>query len=577
MSEYSSQHSPHKPHHLDFVALIAAKIQENPSNYTFDDLPSINLSDLTNVEATSLASLAKKGHAKVFLDKLEGPIDLEVLSDGEILLLEAFMEAGYTDELLAKFPDEIDLSRISDEVAIGLNKLIKFKEDFAKQLAEQLLAKIKAPIDLEEIEEDCFILLSTMVNQGHGEAVLAKLLTPIDLEHFSKAKDKFFLSLIRQKLSYLLVTKLPEFFDLEKMHELAGFFLASLVEIRVKEPNFWLEKLPASIDLAKLNDATGYLLFSIGAQGLAKELFTRLKGQIDLERLARGTNLLLSILVNLGYGEKILNKISTLSNIESIDINKIGDLVFALADNGYDQALREKLFADREQNLEETRTPLRLTEANLPESKIGLSMEEIFDFLPLNESSKVSRLGWEKYRLEKDPWRATEISGMEVWFKRDPEDLNNLKVIFRTSRFEKLNLGVYKAAIKVLPTGVSRAVYPELADPNNPNFDRFYSDGFREVFAGPSLNTIIVSRLPEALQHSIKKQKGMILLTLALNGINHRHPHDGNFNLRFLQIDEDGSKKLIFELDEALKLATDSTMTIIPIVTLRDWDMAIYY
>lgn len=61
--------------------------------------------------------------------------------------------------------------------------------------------------------------------------------------------------------------------------------------------------------------------------------------------------------------------------------------------------------------------------------------------------------------------------------------------------------------------------------------------------------------------------------TLLVNDVQHGHPHDGNFNLRWLlQDDKGGGKEVIFDPNIALQRAYEEELSITPIVTLRDWD-----
>lgn len=131
-------------------------------------------------------------------------------------------------------------------------------------------------------------------------------------------------------------------------------------------------------------------------------------------------------------------------------------------------------------------------------------------------------------------------------------------------------LETLQRATQILPGYVSSANYPELEPDQSPEA-KFYNDGFREVYAGPSLATLTLDLLPPPLAASIRRQMAYVQHTLQIHNIRHGHDHEDNFNVRFL-LSKGGEKKLFFDVNAALQHAIKHKMDLTPIVTLRDWD-----
>lgn len=145
-------------------------------------------------------------------------------------------------------------------------------------------------------------------------------------------------------------------------------------------------------------------------------------------------------------------------------------------------------------------------------------------------------------------------------------------------------------AREVLSDFVSSSYYPELPEideeeSTNSIFQgttRRYKigrHGYREVYAGETIgNFRYYTNIPSELLKDIYAQRDYILIQLLRHGIHHNHPHDWNFNVRWLLKNKDGSiNTLAFTAERALDKAQKENLTITPIVTLRDWKLAEYH
>lgn len=155
----------------------------------------------------------------------------------------------------------------------------------------------------------------------------------------------------------------------------------------------------------------------------------------------------------------------------------------------------------------------------------------------------------------------------------------NERVIFRTSGYTESSLQAYQDAKKLLPTYVIGQNYTELqplsAKSGVKLNSRRNSYGFREVFAGASLDCYESYTLPSVIMSKINQQVAFIKLMLAQNDIEHGHDKPMNFNVRFLLTSTEGSEKHVsFDLNVAIQVAVERGWNLTPIVTLRDWDQA---
>jgi len=165
----------------------------------------------------------------------------------------------------------------------------------------------------------------------------------------------------------------------------------------------------------------------------------------------------------------------------------------------------------------------------------------------------------------------TKSGNPQILFRNQEGKLPEEKIKMRNS------LQAYQAAVKIIPGYISSINYPELqlTESGVISQTKFAGNGFREVYAGYNLDTQLdISKLPQPLQASIEAQKRYILGMLAVHGIDHGHAGEQNMNVRFL-LEKDENKIIVFDANIALQHAIKEKMAITPILTLRDWDMAV--
>ena len=196
------------------------------------------------------------------------------------------------------------------------------------------------------------------------------------------------------------------------------------------------------------------------------------------------------------------------------------------------------------------------------------TQNELIDRMPLKLPFTLLSSDWMTAKLSKSG------SDCEVFLQRD-DDGNIVKLLFKNSALKETSPATYIRAAEVMPGFVSSANYDELSDSPPTVRVRNIGKSFYEVFAGPSLMMLDITKLPPTIIETITLQVIYIRKCLKRYKINHDHPHFHNFNVRFLlQNPQTGKKRVEFDADKAVQETIETKGTITPIVILRDWDQA---
>ncbi len=542
---------------LRFIFKEITQYEESKKEFFAKLVITVNLDELSEELGGFLAFLVSKGFGQNLVDKLPSKINLATISKGGNLLLNALCTEGFALEVLKKLPTLIDVENLPWGAG---NFLISIANNPLNSL--EIFMKLPKTITPHKCSQATGYILSHLVNNGFGEELFNKLSPSIDINALAEdmsyfllslAKmDKRFVSLIGQKI------KLP--IKIEALNTTADSLLAYLVEHGLSGI---ADNLTSPIDLASSDENKKYDTLNILTDlGYEKTLIDKLPDSIDINMLSIGSEEFLNSLIFLGYGEIVEDKILSSVSLASIEKPRARNLINDLFKAELGEKIKQKIQPQLPE-LEKSRQEMTISVNELPDEEVGPSLQQLIVGFPLDWQSKENIFGWSKYQVNKIG------TASAAWIKFDPNDLEATRIIFLTANIEPESLAVYKKAIELMPTGVSRAFYPELtANARN----KFYADGFREVFTGPRLSSLDLEKLPEKVTQSIQAQHQFILWTLIFNGIEHGHPHTDNFNVRFLLKDKQGNKKLFFDVNEALKTAVQDNQTITPIVTLRDWD-----
>lgn len=525
----------------------------------------LNLNEISKSLGKFLAFLVEQGFGQDLVDKLLAKINLETLSEGGNLLLDALCRKGFEQEVLVKLPNQIDVEKLlggNDSFLIFLAK--------NKLTSKSIFTKLPETIIPHQCSSAMGHILDYLVRNGFGEQLFNKLSPSIEINAIDDGMAYFLLSLARMsnRYLYLIGKKISSPIKIDSLSRASDYLLSILINNGLAADV--ADNLVSPISLASSDITKNYdSLNSLSELGYEDLLVQKLPDSIDANQLSVGASEFLKVLIQKGYGDIVESKILDSIPLESIEVgtskenNQTKNLIRDLLQAGLGEKIKQKL-QPQFQELEQLRTGIRVSSDELPQEPVGQSLEEMITSFPLNWQEKESKLGWSKFKLAK-----TGVS--TAWIKFDPDDLESTRIVFSTAGIGEASLDTYRSAIKLMPTGVNRAFYPELA-PEGSDLDYFYADGFREVFAGPALARLALEKFPKKVAQSIEAQYHFILWTLLFNGIEHGHAHKYNFNVRFLLQDQQGKKTLLFDANEALRRAAQENQTITPIVTLRDWD-----
>ena len=481
------------------------------NNSTKDQKKSINLTEV------SLSD-------EEILDRLPTQLDLNNLSNESRYFLVILLKKEYDKKILDRLPAQLDLNHLSYWVRSFLQFFVK------NGYSKEIVARLPASLDLNDLSGEAGYLLGLLIEKGHSKEIIVKLPASLDFKNLSDGVAYLLQSLVEKGYDQEILDRSPASLDFKNLSQGAEFLLRSLLEKGYGKKI--LAKLPAQLDLNDLSDEAGNLLVSLLEKGYGKKIIAKLPAQPDLKNLSQGAEFLLRSLTKKPEGEKFVKELLERSK----------------------GTVRKGISGD---------------ELGFFEGQIAPSLSEIIQTFPIKEgSAKEWRGGWLRAELNKTG------SKSYVFFKPDGEE--SFKIIFFNDEIGDSSLEAYKLATKLIPGFVSAPVYWELLDGENQCPEPLLrKNGFREVYAGLSLGSINLNDLPRAIRDSINIQKEITILTLGIYNIHHGHPHDGNFNVRFLLTDENGTKSLLFDLNKAIKMAKENNCLLTPIVTLRDWDRAV--
>ncbi len=382
-------------------------------------------------------------------------------------------------------------------------------------------------------------LFMALVKVGKGSEII-KRITRINLNSLEPLEYEFIDRLIKFNFSGDLARLISDYIDYSHLTSKARRFLAKLAPVSPKIKEGLLSNIPEKFDLSMINELILYLDGLLDGP-LADEILSRFTGLNQLTDFKYDF-----------YGQ-------------DSDRNQLYFLTEIAISGHVDQlnALFAEIFKKIESGL---RQPIDHESLSLTR-KAGPHLHELIKKFPIIDGYGESlRFGWIKRKVNK--------GGSENFVYLNL-GAGNLKVIFRSSLIQQSYLASYQKAFNLIPDYVVGANYPELQ--NNKSEKKCLSvdslGSYREVYAGPSLDLLDLDALPVTVRDSIENQRKYILLKLGINGINHGHAHERNFNVRFL-LTKGQQKKLFFDVNMAIRFAIEQQMALTPIVTLRDWDAA---
>lgn len=555
---------------IEYLVENNAELKDNLKNIVRLLIPErISFIDLSTREANAIALLLKidPEHQLFLLPRIENQIDVLMLDTFQISLLINMLCRGFGQEivkLMVSSAKNVSLGYFSIELLSQMSdlgfgqKVLEILENIPNKdsssafkvyaaLAKNGFAKetidfgvLQEKLDLETDYEGSKVYLSHLVEAGFGDQVLQKIST------------------------------YPELFGTFVDYELETLF-TKLVK------NGFVKQVLALLSEEALNPiyltSDGLLVnLCLRDDGFKRKFFDNLPTNFGLDFVR---NAPLHCLVEAGFGEELINRLvitdDFLNDFEYDYHDRVENqknFLLFLANSGFKDRFLA-IFSKRITELESSlRSPLS-GENLILGSKVGPHLHEIIKLFPVDYSSPIDDLrgGWKRADVDKTGSRA------KIYAKLSDEYV--ISVFFRNYQIPIQSLENYLKAFSVMPNFISGPTYPELDDGDTPEFlqAKTYRDGFREVYAGPSLSDIKINLLPEPLKKSILDQRKLIICNLAINGIDHGHPHNRNFNVRFL-LEKDGQKQIIFDINLAVQLAFKNKMNITPIVTLRDWDSA---
>ncbi len=571
------------------IGLLEALCQHNQARCILDNLPDrVNLSEIPTYSLIILLliSLARNGHAAKVVEMIDDQIDLEELyyNDNLELLVTVLAENGQDKWLVHKLPKKINLLQIDDVQCQLLLTLCQTGQ--ADQIAQKVERTV-IPTSVFEGRKEANLVLASLVENGESTLAFDLLPTDIVLRDISTSGSKLLISLTHHGFAEGIASKIKEGIVLAGLR---GGMRFEVLDALVAQGQ--IEAIAAKIEAGKV-DINGFspencdnLLRALMIEEPFKNIEISFPETLDftsqyfIERLdyykimvehgmaeviaSRLTDIDLSLRIISSGGLPSLAQVRALSLLRSLvkhgQAPSLIESMVHIEETDIAEVDQEGYFEER---LQASRKQIALTPKDRPSQFIGPTTKDLIRAFPKEPLG--CKKGWNYYLVRK------KGSQSKLYYRPGEEGVG-AKIILRNSGISSRSMEAYRRAIEVIPTGVSRAFYPELSK-DDIGFDHFYADGFREVYVGANLASIKVERLPEELRASIYEQKRWILSALIFRQIRHCHPHDKNFNVRFLLEEEEGNKSILFDINKAIELTVKSkTTTLTPIVTLRDWD-----
>ena len=534
---------------LRYLAELAA---EGSASVVLDKLPdTINFESLSREGGWLLQVLVRRGCGTQILEYVPDQVDLQRLRQEQGWPLAALTEKGFGPEILTRLPEIFDLNTMSKDAGKVLASLAR------KGLAHGLVRRLPADFDLRTISEGGGLILSELVRlRGWAD----QLPDELDLVNTSQGGGKFLGALAASRYDQMLTDKLPDKIELDQINEETGAFLRDLVNTYHEQAI--MDRLPDQLQLGGIKSAT--VLASLARAGYERELLDRLPDKLDLTNLLPEETLFLETLVRSGYSMWLLLKLPEPGQLKDVS-EAAGNFLWRLFTESRDKSLIKSMLEELEPELRRPISPDQIDDEYLDE-EVDIGLPELIDGFPIEMGSKQElRQGWQRAAIKKTG------SKTYVYFK--PESDGMFKLVFANDEIEEMSLKGYREITKLIPEYVSSAEYFELDDEGRRPEPVFRRQGYREIYAGPSIRSIEIDELPPPIKASINAQISYISWVLAVHGIKHGHLHNGNLNVRFL-LEGDEGKQVCFDVGRALRLAKEKEWMITPIVILRDWDLA---
>ncbi len=429
------------------------------------------------------------------------------------------------------------LSSIDDSMASILSLLIA-----KKKYVDEIMSLLPAQLDLSAMTFRQYSVIVAIIRNISISEVSDRLPNKIDLSTISYHGARLLEILWHAEEKTAIIQRMPSIVNLDHLTKdafiILEFFPFEFCDQKdieenpekfggIDEKNIVI--IPQEINLATISERSAHeLIISFSEEDLVQ----RLPPNINTQILSAGA---LKLLLKTRRHEKTKNLIKSFLELSESSIQ----------------------------------IPIPASELRGINTKVGPYLFEIIESFPIDYGSVIQlRSGWYRAELLKGGSRS------HVFINP-----TNERVIFRTSDYTERSLLAYQDAKKLLPTHVIGQSYTELqplsTEAGVKLNSRRNSYGFREVFAGASLDWYESYALPSVIMSKIDQQVAFIKLILTQNDIEHGHDKPMNFNVRFLLSSTDGSEKHVsFDLNVAIQVAIKHSWNLTPIVTLRDWDQS---
>jgi hypothetical protein len=400
---------------------------------------------------------------------------------------------------------------------------------------EKLIALLPKAISVTNLILEIYILSEELIRNGFGNVILERLPTEIDVSVIDDYGSNILLELITNNQEKDVFSRFINPLPLFQMNRKAEGFFIRMFEQKPETAVAIANLLPVHIDPTELEDSSLRVVLLLSKYGQGEAVLARFP-TVDIFGLSE-------------QEEKVITWA-----LRSGEIPKVLENVLSLAESP-----RQEMDAS---DWDSSSIPDNLHDSYIENLKTNLT-----EIPSLDEDEELTE-DWTKYQLNKDDFLPNRQSQVFVYLNNKTQAL-----IFRGERIASKSLDLLKEVKKVHPEFMPSSYYWDLTDSPEREM-QFGTSGFREVFEGISIDKLALDTLPEPLRRSIILQRYYIIAKLREMGIDHGHPHTGNFNVRFLLQDADGKKVLEFDPKKAIQIAQQRRMTLKPIVILRDWDLA---
>jgi|GEM_PF-4396626 len=514
------------------------------------------------------------------LFQLLAPIeDLYKFSDQKSILVQAITQHNASEEVLALLPDVWNTNPQDGRFLIS-HGAYKLFEAFIKKTQnwQSLFSQHLSSNHLMRIVGNSSKDFWNLLYNKDQDFVLNFLPETVNPDNISKDSYLFFLNKFPQERLY---HHLPQNFDdLHLSSEVEEKFLRNMFwEAKAKnETNTFLEKFS---QISLTTSSSTYLVNLVYSISRATEnyewFYDKLDPNFSAQQITPSFEKSFTSLI-LEDSELFFQKIH-FSNFHELTRNEIGFLK-SFVENHPDQIHILKIEnrpLDEWLNQADFRGALSVEQID-SSHQIGPTLEDqILDF-PIKPESiqKREHSGWMRVEVKRDPQDPTTYAYLRY------DNPLEFKLVFRTTNLSKKAIIAYKKAHQFIPEYIASSSYPETQSETEANAPCIRPGGYREVYAGPNLESFDLPSLPKPIRDSIIGQRNFILLKLASQEIHHNHSHDRNMNVRFWVHDSNTSKssdknRTFFDLTQAIKYAQKHKMLLTPLVILRDWDSGISY